>query len=295
MSKNLNGIDIDDEEYKDEYFEYFELSNGTIEAEIYDTTEKLAVPRTFRGKPVTVVSSCPDDRPEGRKNVVAVKLSPGLAVIGYQAFFEFRGLKVINIPATVTEIENGAFGNCVSLEGITVGRGVVSIGNDAFSGCKALCAVKLPDVLVSIGDRAFMSCESLTEIKIPRFVNSIGTYVFSHCEKLRKIEVDEKSAYFASFCGVLYSKDMTELIKYPGAAIGANFLMPEGVKRVRAEAFVDASALKRIFISDSLESFENCEDIVPISKGMTPERVGHYLEIGKLYGKFSILARQSAQ
>ncbi len=290
MSKNLNGIDIEDEEYTDEYFEYFELYNGTLEAEIYNTTEKLAVPREFRGKPVTVVSSCADDRPEGRKKVVAVKLSPGLAVIGYQAFFEFRGLKVVNIPATVTEIENGAFGNCVSLEGITVGRGVVSIGNDVFSGCTALRTAKLPDGLVSIGDRAFMNCQSLTEIKIPRLVNSIGIYAFSHCEKLQKIDVDERSSYFTAFCGALYSKDMTELIKYPGSAIGANFLMPESVRRVRAEAFVDATNLRRIFISDNLEEIED-DGFTPLPSGVEPKRIASYLGIGSLYDRIAVFAR----
>jgi len=287
MSEDFN---LDKMEYSDEYFEYSMQHDGTWCATAYNTTERFSVPREFQGKPVTCVAGGNHEPPSGRNSVLSVKLSPGLREIGYQAFFDFRGLKVVNIPATVEEIEACAFGNCVSLEGITVGRNVVSIRNEVFRGCKALRAIKLPDGLVSIGDLAFLGCESLEKIKIPRLVNHIGELAFSHCESLSSIEVDEQNAFFTSFCGVLFSKNMEKLIKYPASAAGSNFLMPERVRTVCDEAFLEAKKLKRIFISDNLEKIEG-DCFVPLPDGTEPKRIASYVEIGNLYGRIEVFAR----
>ena len=289
MSEDYNP---DKMEYSDEYFEYSMQYDGTWGVNIYNTTERFCVPREFMGKPVTEVYGGNHELPTGRNKVLSVKLSPGLRKIGYQAFFEFRGLKVINIPATVYEIEACAFGNCVSLEGFTVGRNVERIRNEAFRGCKALKQIKLSDKLVSIGDLAFLGCESLESVKIPRLVNHLGDMMLSHCNSLKKIEVDEKNLFFTSFNGALYTKNMNRLIKYPGAAEGILFLMPANVTSIAEDAFLEAKKLKRIFISDTLEDFEDCDSIIPIPKGTKPVSIGQYLEIGKLYGRISIYARR---
>ena len=289
MSEDYN---LDKMEYSDEYFEYTLQYDGTWSAEAYNTKENFSVPREFMGKPVTTVFHSSQEPAAGREKVVSVKLSPGLREIGYQAFSGYRSLKTINIPVSVDEIECSAFAHCTSLEAITVGRNVFSLRDEAFYACKALKTVKLPSSLISIGDKVFFGCESLETVKIPRLVNHLGDMMFSHCYSLKKIEVDEKNLFFTSFNGALYTKNMNRLIKYPGAAEGIIFLMPANVTSIAEDAFLEAKKLKRIFISDTLEDFEDCDSIIPIPKGTKPVSIGQYLEIGKLYGRISIYARQ---
>ena len=288
MSEDYN---LDNMEYSDEYFEYSLQYDGTWSAEIYNTEKILSVPREFQGKPVTTVYHSSQEPAAGREKVLSVKLSPGLREIGYQAFLGYKSLKTINIPSTVDEIETGAFAHCVSLESLTVGRNVLSIRDEAFLGCKALKEIKLPDGLVNLGDKVFYGCESLESVRIPKLVNGIGDMMFSFCNSLKRIEVDEHNCFFRSFCGVLFSKNMERLIKYPAGAAGSTFLMPASVKRVYEEAFLNAQNLKRIFISDSLEDFEDFDAIVPVPKNETPQKIGQYIELGKLYGKISVFAR----
>ena len=289
MSEEIKGFDSD-KEYTDEYFKYRMQSDGTFSVEILKAKERLSVPREFQKIPVTAVVGNENEIPSGADGVLSVKLSPGLRRIGRRAFFGFRNLLVINIPSTVEVIEAFAFSGCESLEGITVGRGVISILDEAFSGCKSLCEVKLPDSLISIDDRAFFGCKSLKKIKIPKLVNSIGDCAFSHCDSLMSFEVDDKNSFFTTFCGALFSKNTERLLKYPGAPTVSQFLMPNSVKSVSRDAFLDAKSLKRIFISDSLEEVEG-DDLIPLSKNEEPRRIASRCEIGKLYGRISVFAR----
>ena len=51
----------------------------------------------------------------------------------------------MNIPNTVTTLEDHAFYNCTSLESIVIPSSVESIGNNAFANCKSLKKVTLPE------------------------------------------------------------------------------------------------------------------------------------------------------
>lgn len=74
---------------------------------------------------------------------------------------------------------------------------------------------------------------------------------FSKFTNLEEIQAD--SDYFVSVDGVLYSRDMTELIKYPPKKLGDSYTVPDGVKTLRVEAFRDCEYLKHINLPDSLE------------------------------------------
>ena len=77
-------------------------------------------------------------------------------------YYDYYGLRTINIPNTVTSIGDSAFMNCTNLilanpqgVGSSFGTGIQSIGNSAFSGCLSLDEVVFPSSLLSIGASAF--------------------------------------------------------------------------------------------------------------------------------------------
>ena len=65
------------------------------------------------------------------------------------------------IPDGVTEIDQEALKECISLECITIPHGVTKIGISAFYKCTSLTFITIPDGITEIGINAFGRCTSL--------------------------------------------------------------------------------------------------------------------------------------
>ena len=76
-------------------------------------------------------------------NVESITLPATITSIGVEAFFNWWGLKTIEIPDGVTSIGNGAF-HCIgggNIESVTIPDSVISIGAGAFEDCDKLTDV----------------------------------------------------------------------------------------------------------------------------------------------------------
>ena len=69
--------------------------------------------------------------------------------------------------------------------------------------------------ITSVHEYAFNCDEKVEEIVIGKDVQSIDGKSFYTCNRLRVIRVDEANEYYCDVDGVLFNKDMTELICYP--------------------------------------------------------------------------------
>jgi hypothetical protein len=87
--------------------------------------------------------------------------------------------------------------------------------------CTTLTGIILPDSVTSIGGNAFSFCANLASVTIPSSVTSIGNGVFSGCTSLIEINVDAGNSAFSSLDDILYNKNKTTLIVYPGGTTGA--------------------------------------------------------------------------
>jgi hypothetical protein len=91
------------------------------------------------------------------------------------------------VPATVTNILNGAFGDAVNLTSVVIPNGVTNIGAEAFYGCQALASVTMGSRVGGIGLAAFYYCPALTSLVIPASVANIGPEAFADCQSLTDV------------------------------------------------------------------------------------------------------------
>ncbi len=111
--------------------------------------------------------------------------------VGANALRDCDALRVVSLPATVTDIGIAAFYGS-GLTSISIPAAVTNIGSHAFHDCASLTAVSFVDDgdLQTIGLSAFHGCDSLLEAALPRNLRSIGDYVFAHCTSLRSATLD---------------------------------------------------------------------------------------------------------
>ena len=121
-------------------------------------------------------------------------------------------------------------------------------------------------IVRAIGDYAFSFCDDVRTILIPDTVVRIDSSAFSNCSNLCDIVVDERNEHYASLDGVLFSKDLKILIKYPEGKEG-RYSIPNGVENLESLAFSRADGLTSISIPCSLKgdiSISWCPNVISI-------------------------------
>ena len=177
----------------------------------------------------------------------------GLAVtrIGDGAFYACSGLTHVAIPNSVTNIGNWAFYGCTSLTNSALPNSVTSIGDSAFRSCFSLTSLTISNGVTSIGNHAFFFCRNLASITISESVTSIGTEAFADCPSLNAIMVDAHNLFYSSVDGVLFNKDQSILIQYPGGKSGA-YNFPNQVRSIGDWAFGYCSVLTSLTLNNSI-------------------------------------------
>ncbi len=94
---------------------------------------------------------------------------------------------VVEVPEGVEVIEDSAFANCRSLQGVTLPNSIKTIEHHAFLHCENLASITLPDSLETIGYAAFSYCKSIRSIEIPSKVVEIKGQTFRACIALTDV------------------------------------------------------------------------------------------------------------
>ena len=166
---------------------------------------------------------------------------------------------------TVTGIGKYAFYSCEGLKSIVLPEGLKYIDYSAFSMCDELESITLPQSLESIGNAAFFYCEKLKRLEIPKNVSSIDTEIITYAKNIEEFIVDIDNGYYTAIDGVLFTKDMSNLIICNGVKQGS-YTIPESVTTIAEYAFEGCKKLTSVTIPANVNNisgraFWNCNNL----------------------------------
>lgn len=192
---------------------------------------------------------------------------PGCRSMGDGVFESCRSLGSVTIADDVAMIPEGIFSGCSSLDEIVFGEdpSLRTIEAQAFAGT-AFTAFTIPEGVTTVDATAFSGCTALQTVGIPSTLRDMGERPFEGCSSLTSFTVSADSSVYASVDGVLYSKDLGTLVRYPSAAASAEFSVPEGTETISAGAFEHAGSLTTVEIPQSVttigaEAFLGCSGL----------------------------------
>lgn len=119
----------------------------------------------------------------------------------------------------------------------------VSVGSTAFENYKQVKEITLPETVVSVGEGAFIYCVALETVNIGKNATEINNDFVIFCNKLKAVNVDAENEAYTSVDGVLYNKDVSELIFVPAGI--EELILPETVEELN-DNFDEFLSLRKI-------------------------------------------------
>ncbi|MBR2341009.1 MAG: leucine-rich repeat protein [Clostridia bacterium] len=193
-------------------------------------------------------------------NLREVRFEEGSQVttLGESVFANATGLRVFEIPATMTYIGDKAFDNASALKTITFAKNGADLtfGNYVFNDCTALEVVELPSTVVKL---------------------NLG--VFDGCVNISRVEVDEENEYYKDIDGVVLSKDGKELLFFPkgrmtqewkdNPSMVKEYVLPVGVESISDGAFKGTMYVEKMVIPNTVTylgkgAFANCLELATL-------------------------------
>ncbi|MGN0606809.1 MAG: leucine-rich repeat protein [Oscillospiraceae bacterium] len=209
--------------------------------------------------------------------------------IGSRAFIDCDSIETIEIPASVSNINEYAFNRCKSLKAINVAednQNYASIDGVLFNksyssiicypqGKKDISEYIIPDTTTSISSHAFDNVE-LESIYISNRTYTLYSDSFYKCQNLSAVNITEPedTSYtydekYTVVDGVIFNKEMTELLYYPSAKMDKEYIIPDTVEKIGTLAFAYSTHLEKVAIPDSVRqintaAFECCTALTEI-------------------------------
>ena len=114
-----------------------------------------------------------------------------------------------------------------------------------------------PDSVTTIGEYAFEGCYALQSINIPSRITKIEECAFKCCTALQNIIVSNNNPNYTSLNGVLYDKELKNIITFPCKKDITEYTIPNSVTTISDSAFECCQSLKIIWISNSVSTIGN--------------------------------------
>lgn len=243
-------------------------------------------------------------------NSVAIDLET-ISITGDMNGDDFRFLRaVLGAPFQGEENGNDNGLKTVDLSGVNIKKGgetfdgirfteVNEVSTGLFSDCEQLKQILLPFSATVLARDAFARCANLETITISAGITNI--LPSADCPKLQTVEVSAANTAFSSIDGVLFNRDVTEILWFPFGK-GGDYKLPSGITKLGENSFSGTSisglelpesvteisrgafagsSLREISLPDNLKKvsegmFQNCATLTSVRLGKSAEYVGSY-------------------
>ena len=164
--------------------------------------------------------------------VMVIGIVP-VATFAEEDILDYLVYEIENGEVTITDYSYGTsqFGNHITIPDEIEGYPVTSIGKNYF-GWTSFTSVTIPASVTGISETAIDVWNNI----------------------LTSITVDDANEHYSSDNGVLFNKDKTELVLYPGGRTETAYIIPDSVTSIGDYAFEDCDSLTSITIPDSVTS-----------------------------------------
>lgn len=166
-----------------------------------------------------------------------------VTTIGSSAFQHCENLTNVVIPNNVKSIGSYSFASCYNLSDVIIGNNVEFIDAYAFMGCTSLTDFIIPNSVNTVGKGTFRGCAGLKTLTIGSNVkaeNELDYSTFGYCSNLTNINVSDLNPYYSSIDGVLYNKEVTQLLVCPNAK--TTVTIPSSVNSIHFKYYENAGA-----------------------------------------------------
>ena len=158
-------------------------------------------------------------------------------------------------PEIVEDRENGIV-YCIYNSGFAKAR--ISANRVADQNA-VLKEITIPESVNNVPVKSLGVIQSKSDIiHIPATVEDYIIYVDSAEDGAAYYDVDKDNPYLTSVDGIIYSKDMTKLIRVPSRYAGKKIVVPDGVKTIDNFAFFSLDNVESIELPDSVEVIGRC-------------------------------------
>lgn len=114
-------------------------------------------------------------------------------------------------------------------------------------------SIIIEDGITAITDDIFLFHTNLAYVKIGKNVSKIFAGAFKFDFLIEAFDVHPENEYYTSVDGVLFTKDMSLLMRYPPAKEGA-YVIPDSVTKVGGDAFEKCEQLTEITITPNVDT-----------------------------------------
>lgn len=135
---------------------------------------------------------------------------------------------------------------------VVIPEGIEEIGLAAFMGHDEIEEIVLPFSLKKIQKFAFGECTGIKKIDIPSQVDRIEYDCFDGCNNLSAINISSGNECYMSLQGMVFSKDLSSLVRVPPAIIIKKYVVPYGIERIEENAFSRCSFLEEIVLPETV-------------------------------------------
>lgn len=287
------------------YNDTYSSENGVLFNK--DQTELLLCPMTLKNV-YTIpdsVTSLHNFAFKNCKQLTEIIFPDGLKDIGDNTFYGCSGLVRMELNKNLTEFKLSMIAGCknicefevdsenetyCSVDGILYNkkeqstiicpasyRGAVvlpswvkTVGEGFFSNHPLITKITFPDSVTTIYSN-FQNCYSLESVQFGKGLVKLNSKAFTQCYSLTRIDVDEENEKYCSVDGILFSKDMKTLLRFPSNSADT-YTIPATVETIGDYSFNDCYNLRTLNFTDGVKIIEGsaCSGYTNLTKYYLP-------------------------